>query len=110
MTLRNKLLAFANNLATVSDAVYHYTRPPKQAAPFIVWAEDSEDQPFNASNQKAEQVLHGAIDLYTKTEFDPLCDAIQSALLNLDGCGWKLRAVMYEEETALIHYNWEWWY
>lgn len=110
MTLQNKLMSFAENLATVSPAVFHYTRPQKQPAPFIVWAEDGEDNSFNSSNRKTEQVIHGVIDLYTKTEFDPLCDAIQDALKALDVCGWNLRAVLYEEETAFIHYSFEWWY
>ena len=110
MTLRTKLMTFATQLATVSNNVFHYTRPPKQAAPFIVWAEDSEEGSFNASNHKAEQIIHGVVDLYTKTEFDPLCDAVQNAMLALDGCGFAIRAVQYEDETCLIHYTWEWWW
>ena len=114
MTLRNKLMTFASNMAygvsEITDNVFHYVRPPKQTAPFIVWAEDAEEGSFGAGNKKAEQIIHGVVDLYTKTEFDPLCDAIQNAFLALDGCGWDLRAVQYEQDTNLIHYTWQWWW
>lgn len=110
MTLRDKLMTFAVNLTAVSSDVYHYFRPPKKPAPFIVWHEDAEEGSFSAGNRKAEQIIHGRVDLYTKTEFDPLADDIQSALLNLDGCGWVLDSVQYEDETGLIHLSWQWWW
>lgn len=110
MTLRDKLMTFAVNLTGVSSSVFHYLRPPKQSPPFIVWAEDREEGSFSAGNRKAEQVLHGRVDLYTKTEFDTMEDGIQTALNQLDGCGWLLDSVQYEDETGLIHYSWQWWW
>ena len=57
-------------------------------------------------NRKQEQQVHGTIDCYTKIEFDPLLDEIQDAL-NAAGIGWSLLTVQYEDETNLIHYEWE---
>lgn len=110
MTLQQKLLSFANHLLTVSNNVYHYYRPANYAVPYIVWAEDGEDGSFHAGNKKAEQTIHGTIEVYTQTEFDALLDWVQDALLQLDGCGWILQAAQYEEETNLIHYTYEWWW
>lgn len=104
------MLKFAENLLSVSDKVYHYRRPPNCAPPFIVWAEDAEDGSFHANNRKDEQRVHGTVDLFTQTEFDPLADWIQDTLYNLDGCGWTLQAVQFEEETNLIHLTWQWWW
>lgn len=105
------------NLKKVQDALYgvtenafHYRRPksaPKSS--YIVWTEDGEDGSFNAGNSKREQQIHGTIDYYTLMEFDPLADGIQEALSGLDGAGWRLNSIQYEDETNLIHYEWEFW-
>lgn len=85
--------------------VYHYEKPAAVKAPYVIWGENGEDGSFHANNRKQEQVITGAVNLYTLTEFDPLVDAIQEAL---DGvCSWTLESVMYEDDTKLIHYTWE---
>lgn len=110
MTLQAKLEAFGGILAGAVNNLYHYWRP-NMKAPFCVWAEDGEGTSFHSGNMKTEQAVAGSLDYYTKTEFDPVVDAIQ-ALLNTTDAGitisWRLNTVDYEEETNLIHWSWEW--
>lgn len=89
--------------------VYHYTRPAGTEPPFIVWQEDYEDSSLHADYSRAELQVHGMVNLYTATEYDPLCDSIQEALDSAENVGWRLDSVIYEDETNLIHYTWEWW-
>lgn len=106
ISLQNKLKQMGDAFAAVTEKCYHYFRPIKDV-PCIIWAEDGEAVSFHAGNRKACQNISGSTDLYTKTEFDPLCDAVQEALENL-GVAWSLNSVQYEEETNLIHYEWVW--
>lgn len=117
MTLQSKLIDFATRLysAVTSavpgfSAVYHHRRPDDlQTSPWIVWAEDAEEDSFYGST-KYEFQVHGWVDLYTSRDLDPLCDVIQNALDGMEHCRWRLNSVQYEDETGLIHYSWEWWY
>lgn len=85
--------------------VYHYWRE-KMEAPFCVWAESGEGNLIQANNHKAEQAIDGYIDYFTRLEFDEMIDKIQQALNAVDGLGWKLNSVQFEEDTNLIHYEW----
>lgn len=117
MTLQQKLERIGNALVEgltqdgeLICGVYHYWRSQK-GAPFVVWAESYEDEPINGDNRKAEQAIRGYVDAYSKTEFDPLFDDVQSILNGLAEdmpFGWMLDSVQYEEETNLIHYQWIW--
>ena len=83
MTLQQKLERIGTALTdAVGDNVFHYWRP-NMAAPFCVWAEDGETQPFDADNRKREQAIGGYVDYYTKTEYDPKLDDVQTALSGL---------------------------
>lgn len=104
-----KLKKIKTALVAVSSNTYHYTKPDNVKADYIVWAESSEDDSFNANNRKEEQQLFGYIDLFTQKEFNPLCDDIQTALSAVEGCSYILQAVQYEDDTKLIHYTWEFW-
>ena len=109
MSIQNKLRAVRDALVGVTDKCYHYRRPP--AAPksnYIIWAEDSEDGSFDGDNRKQEQQIHGTVDYFTLKEFDPMVDAIQEALL-IPCAGYRLNSVQYEDDTNLIHYEWEFW-
>ena len=89
--------------------VYHYESGEDYSLPYIVWAESGEDDnSFNADNHKKDQDIEGTLDFYTETEFDPLIDSIQAALDSIEGCGFRLSSVLYEDETKLIHYSWNW--
>lgn len=110
ISIQNKLRHVRETLLTVSEKVYHYRRPKDIKTGYIVWAEDSEDGSLSADNWRAEQQIHGTIDYFTLIEFDETVDAIQEALDNSDDLiGWNLAAVSYEDETNLIHYEWDFW-
>ena len=107
MSLQTKLQELYQPFLTIQGAkISHYRRTAKP--PFIVWAEDGEQDSFHASNHKEEQQLTGIVDLYTLKEFDTLADDIQT-ILNSEPVGWRLDMVQYEDETNLIHYQWRWW-
>ena len=74
----------------------------------IIWQEANEDESFDASNHKAEQSIHGTVDLFTHEEYDGTIDNIQDALESVCGASWRLNSVQYEEDTNWIHYEWEW--
>lgn len=105
-SLQAKLKDLRDVLNTTGVTVYHYGRPKNITAPWIVWSEDGETTSFDGDNHKGEQQIHGTIDCFTQTEYDPLLDSIQEALNTAD-VGWKLVSVQYEDETKLIHYEWE---
>ena len=109
--LQKNLKRIRDTLTAISPNVnvYHYQRP-QMKAPYIVWAEDGEEDSFEANNHKAEQTLYGTLDFYTKTEYDPVADAIQEALNALDNLSWRYDSTDYEDETGLIHHSWEWRY
>lgn len=86
---------------------YHYVRPDRAKAPFLVWQETGEQTSLQGGNLKRAQSISGVADYYTKTEFDPVVDQIQSAM-NTQGMAWELAGVLYEPETDLIHYSWDW--
>lgn len=62
-------------LAALTNKSFHYVAAPNTIPPYIVWAEDG-DNDLTADDSHAERAIQGAVDLYTKTEEDPLRDAI----------------------------------
>ena len=106
MTTIQRLTAVRDALTPLTNNVYHYWRP-QMSAPFIVWQETGEGDSFSSDNKKSEQLITGTVDLYSKTEFDPLIDQIQDALRSVDNLGWQLTDAVYEDETGLIHHSWE---
>lgn len=106
MSITETLKEFYKIFYTLPCTVTHFTRA-KATAPFMIWAEDGEEESLHANNRKAEQQVTGTVNFFTKTEFDPLIDAIQT-ILNDNTVSWLLESVMYEEETGLIHYTWRW--
>ena len=93
-------------LAALTDRVYHYVAAPNSTPPYIVWAEDG-DNDLPGDDRHAERAITGTVDLYTKTEGDTLREAIPGALEDI-GASYYLNSVQYEEETGLVHYEWVW--
>ena len=91
-------------LISISDNVYHYTGFGA-TPPYIVWAEDNEPSSVQGDNKKVNQTIEGTIDLYTKTEDDPLIEDIQGVLCDYE-ISFRLNSVYYEDETELIHFEW----
>lgn len=85
--------------------VYHYFADAQSGDPYCVWAEESEGSSLEADDRKQHHSISGSIDLYTRTEFDPLIDLIPEAL-NDAKIGFYLNSVQYEDATRYIHYEW----
>lgn len=106
MTLQETLKTFGAALATIEGVtVRHYTRG-KAAPPFLVWQEDGSDD-FCADGVHSEGLVSGTADYYTTTEFDQNVETI-SVMLEQYADSWELVAVVYEEQTGMIHYSWDW--
>lgn len=105
-TLQSKLYQLGVAFSEITSHCYHYYRAVKDV-PCIIWAESGEEGSFHSENGKAEQRIVGTVHLFTKTEFDPLADSVQSTLAGL-GATWSLSSVQFEEETNLIHFEWTW--
>ena len=101
-----KYIRDALNTTSANGRIGHYKHPAKEKPSFIVWQEDSEAYSHNTNNRKIQQQIHGTIDCFSLVEYDPLVDEIQDAL-DKAGIGWGLLSVQYEDETNLIHYEWE---
>lgn len=82
--------------------VFHYYRPAKDR-PYLVWAESAESDAFYSDNRKTEQSISCLADYYTQEEYDPNIDTIQRTLDDISDA-WRIDAVLYEEDTKLIHY------
>ncbi len=109
MTVQNRLKSFYEALCTVGDC-YHYFAPSSAKAPYIVWAEESEDSSFYADDHKQRQALSGYVDFYTQTEFDDKFDQIQTVLEA--HTLWTWDSTQYGDPTRgddnLIHHTWSW--
>lgn len=107
--MSTKIKKIAEALIEVAKAYkcgcYHYYRAVTDV-PVIIWQEDGEGESLHSNNLKEEQNVEGTVDFFTKTEFDPIVDAIQDALNPV--CAFTLNSVQYESETNLIHYEWIW--
>lgn len=107
-TLTSKLKRVGNVLAAVCTKTYHYYRPASLDG-CIIWQEDAEDTSMHGNNHLLEQKIHGTIDYYTTTEYDPVIDNVQAVLEGTIGLAWDLSSVQYEDSTKLIHYEWDFW-
>ena len=94
------------NSTSANGRIGHYRRPTSFTPSWIVWQESDEDTSHSTNNHKDLQQIAGTIDCYTQIEYDPLLDEIQEAL-DSAGIGFRLNSVQYEDETKLIHYEWE---
>jgi hypothetical protein len=74
---------------------------------YIVWAEDGQADSVWADGKMIEQTITGTIDYFTRTEYDPLFDSIQTALNTL-GISYRLNSIQYEVDTKYWHYEWVW--
>ena len=85
---------------------YHYVAEPNAVPPYIVWAEDG-DNDLTADNVHGERCYTGTVDLYSKADPEPLFEAVPAALEGI-GASWYLNSVQYEEGTGLTHWEWGW--
>ncbi len=100
------LKALKQALSALTEQTYHYYAAPGTPPPYIVWAEDS-DNDLTANDVHAERCYEGTVDLFTRDEGDTLISAIPAALESIEAA-YYLNSVQYEEETGLIHFEWVW--
>lgn len=93
-------------LKVLPKATFHYSATSKPAK-YIVWAEEGQAGALYADDMMQEQAIEGTVDLFTKTEYDPLFKSIQKAMNNAD-MTWRLESIQHEKETGYIHYEWVW--
>ena len=91
-------------LLSVTSNVYHYDATGAKGK-YIVWAEDGQADAVWADGKMQEQTITGTIDYFTKTEYDPNFNAIQTALNGI-GISYTLNSIQYETDTKYIHYEW----
>ena len=105
--LTQKLKRVRDTLLSVYDKVYHYEKPEREELPkYIIWQEDGEGSAHDLDNSKAEQTIQFSVNLFTKSEYDPVIDTLQNALADSQ-IGFTLVSVTFETETKYIHYEWQ---
>lgn len=108
MTSLNKITKIRDALTGIEGlTVYHYWRYVDNP-PCVIWQEDTESSALQTDLHKGEQAIGGTVDYFTQTEYDPMADAIQDALNQIESCKWNFDDVQFEEETHFIHYTWRW--
>lgn len=92
-------------LLTLTPEVYHYFARANNRMAYVVWQEDS-TQNFYGDNRTAEHGWSMSVDLFTKTENDPLMESIPELFDGL-GVPYRVESVDYEDDTQYIHVTWE---
>ena len=91
-------------LTSTGIPTFHYIAE-KSSGKYIVWAEDGQGTGTHFDNRLALQGIQGTIDFFTKDEYDPDFERIQTKL-NTGGIAWKLNSIQFEEVTGYTHYEW----
>lgn len=101
------LKELAGIITTADPDAKHYdaTAAAREGLDFTVWME-YERIGLDADDAWAEQGWRFEVDRYTKTEYDPVADAIETALLNAPGvtCGHR---VQYNGQSGYIRHIFE---
>lgn len=98
------LAEFKNAIKGIHERVYRYRAVANAPLPYIVWSEDSAND-LVSNNKHIEFRFEGTVDLFTRTEDDPLIMTI-TEFLNSQPIAWRLDTVIFEEDTNVIHYVW----
>ena len=92
-------------LLNVTSRVHRYFALNEEP-PYLVWSEERAPQLW-ADDKPTARIYQGTIDYFTRDEDDPDVPRIEAALTGT--CiSWTLNSVQYEEDTGLIHYEWNW--
>lgn len=109
MSLNSVLRRFCDAVAGLGlsgTTIRHYWRA-NLTPPFLIWAETGDGDARWLDNKLGHRNVGGVLDYFTKMEFDPNVDKIETMFSDF-GCSWYLDTVDYEEETNMIHYSWIW--
>ena len=87
--------------------VFHFFNPAPKGN-YIVWSEDDTARAF-ADGVAGQKAVQGTTDYFTKTEYDPVVDAIDAAMNGIDRIYLDDGPMInYENASGYIHYTWIW--
>lgn len=89
-------------ILSVDSEARHY-EAALDGSNFTVWME-YERILFFADDDSVEKGWKFEIDRYTKDEYDPIADALETMLLSTDGITSSPRRVQYNQETGYIRH------
>lgn len=92
---------------TITPNCYHYNAW-EQSDQYIVWAEDNQAGEVHSDNKMKIQIPEGTLDLYTKTEYDPLFEKCQTTMNHCKDMTWRWSSTQHEKDTGYIHHEWIW--
>ena len=93
-----------NILASTGYAFKHFAWKSAPEGDYGVWAEES-GADLVAGNRHIERATAGTIDYFTRNDSIVVRETIESAL-NSAPILWALNAILFEEDTGFIHYEW----
>lgn len=93
-------------MLTVGPDVFHF-RALHKPDQYIVWAEDGGGTKSWSDDARTFQSVQGTVDYFTRMEFDPVVDQIESALNNTE-IYWWYNSIQYEPDTGYFHHEWVW--
>lgn len=100
-----RLIEFRDLLSAVLPAVYHYTAPETPPGTYLVWNEYSAGGTY-ADGRRVVKTQQIQLDLYTKTEFDPMLDNLELVLTDA-GIAFSGPNTEYDPKTGYIHNQWD---
>ena len=99
-------------LLDVTEKVYHYRAPTRQAGQrYIVWGETGGHIALAADDAPQALTLTGELILYTQTEYDPTVNDLIAALNELaadDEFAWQIGGMGYDETGQFYQYVITW--
>lgn len=106
MSVQSKLQKIEYALSNIEGLkVYHYWRFGKDL-PYCIWEEVTETSALDGDNHKGEQAISVSVHYFTRTEYDPMIDAIQEALDAADNVAWRYESIQFEEDSNTVHHEW----
>lgn len=92
-------------LDTTGYKFAHFAWAHAPAGDYGTYAEDSQSGSIWADGRMQGQTIQGRIDFFTRDDSDTPRLVIQGALDNA-GISYYLNAVLFEDDTRYIHYQW----
>ena len=75
---------------------------------YMVWQELQVDESIVTDNHHECELMSGSTHLFTKLEFDPWADKLESAFDASEDISWRRSGKLYEPDTKLFHVVWDW--
>lgn len=93
-------------LTAITQNTYHYAAPPNTQPPYIVWQEFSQSDTMDADGEQDQYAVSGTIDIFSLMEKEPIVKQVRESL-NDSEIAFSLKSVQYEQDTGLIHWEYE---